>query len=298
MNFLTGKQLNEKIYDTIYNSEKYLLILSPFIQLDPYFKNEVFKTHLNNSNVHIIIGFGKNENNVNKSFGKEDFDYFTQFPNITIVYIPNLHAKYYGNENKSVVTSMNLIDYSFINNIEFGVYSEKKLISINQNSFFESAVSTCFNIVEEEGYTIFVKRPKYEKKSIFSKNYVGSEVELNYIEDLIKFGQVSKRRLSDFTNEKYVNIALKDQRRSREEYHVENVNKQIKIISNKGYCIRCRATIKLDLEKPLCWDCYKTWSIYEDPFYKEKFCISCGEENNTNFNKPACLTCFKELKKK
>lgn len=298
MNFLTGKELNEKIYDTIYNSEKYLLILSPFIQLDPYFKNEVFKTHLNNSNVHIIIGFGKNENNVNKSLRQEDFDYFTQFPNITIVYIPKLHAKYYGNENKSVVTSMNLIDYSFINNIEFGVYSEKKLISINQNSFFESAVSTCFNIVEEEGYTIFVKRPKYEKKSIFAKNYVGSEVELNYIEDLIKFGQVSKRRLSDFTNEKYVNIALKDQRKPREEYHVENINKQSKIISNKGYCIRCKTSIKFDLEKPLCWDCYKTWSVYEDHFYKEKFCISCGEENNTNFNKPACLTCFKELKKK
>ena len=57
MNFLTGKELNEKIYDTIYNSEKYLLILSPFIQLDEYFKDEVFKTHLNNSKVHIIIGF-------------------------------------------------------------------------------------------------------------------------------------------------------------------------------------------------------------------------------------------------
>jgi hypothetical protein len=68
MNFLTGKELSEKIYDTIYNSEKYLLILSPFIQLDPYFKNEVFKTHLNNSSVHIIIGFGKNENDVSKSF--------------------------------------------------------------------------------------------------------------------------------------------------------------------------------------------------------------------------------------
>ncbi|WP_415779510.1 hypothetical protein, partial [Elizabethkingia occulta] len=270
----------------------------PFIQLDPYFKNEVFKTHLNNSSVHIIIGFGKNENDVSKSFKKEDFDYFMQFPNITIVYIPKLHAKYYGNENKSVVTSMNLIDYSFINNIEFGVYSEKKLISINQNPFFESAVKKCFSIVEEEGYTIFVKRPKYEKKSIFVKNYVGSEEELNYIDDLIKFGQVNKRKLSDFTNEKYVNSALKDQRKSREEYQTKNVDKQNKIIHSKGYCIRCRTSIKLDLEKPLCWDCYKIWSVYEDPFYKEKFCISCGKENNTNFNRPACLKCFKELKKK
>jgi len=42
---------------------------------------------MNNSNVHIIIGFGKNENNINRSFKKEDFDYFLQFPNVTIVYI-------------------------------------------------------------------------------------------------------------------------------------------------------------------------------------------------------------------
>ena len=297
MNFLTGKELSEKIYDTIYNSEKYLLILSPFIQLDTYFKNKVFKTHINNSNVHIIIGFGKNENNINRSLKKEDFDYFKEFPNITIVYIPNLHAKYYGNESKSVVTSMNLIDYSFINNIEFGVYTERKLISINQNSFFESAVNTCFNIVDEDGYTIYVRRPKYEKKSIFAKNYVGSEVELNLIDELIKFGKVSKRRLSDFTNEKYVNIAIKEQRKSREEYHIENSTNQNKNINKNGYCIRCKTSVKRDLDKPLCWDCYKTWSLYEDPFYRENFCLSCGEKSNTNFSKPACLKCFKELQK-
>lgn len=63
---------------------------------------------------------------------------------------------------------MNLIDYSFINNIEFGVYSEKTNIH-QPESIFESAVKKCFSIVEEEGYTIFVKRPKYEKKSIFVK---------------------------------------------------------------------------------------------------------------------------------
>lgn len=36
MTFLTGIDLSEKIYDTIYNSEEYLLILSPSIQLDNY----------------------------------------------------------------------------------------------------------------------------------------------------------------------------------------------------------------------------------------------------------------------
>ena len=296
MNFLTGKELSEKIYDIIYNSEKYLLILSPFIQLDTYFKNEVFKTHLNNSSVHIIIGFGKNENNVNKSFKKEDFDYFMQFTNITIVYIPNLHAKYYGSESKSVVTSMNLIDYSFINNIEFGVYAEKKLISLNQNSFFESAVNTCFKVIEE-GYTVFVKRPKYEKKSIFEKNYTGSDVDLNLIDDLIKSPNILKRKFSEFRKEKYVNSALKDKRKSREEYHIQNSNSQNEDAKKKGHCIRCRTTISLNIKKPLCGNCYEKWSQYENPFYSEDYCISCGEKNNTFFNKPACLNCFKELKK-
>jgi len=193
---------------------------------------------------------------------------------------------------------MNLIDYSFVNNIEFGVYAERKILSINQNLFFESAVNTCFNTVDNDGYTIYVRRPKYEKKAIFIKNYVGSEVELNLINDLITFGKVSKKRLSDFINEKYVNAALKVQRKSREEYHIERPSGQTKSTEKKGFCIRCKTIINKNLEKPLCWECYKVWSLYEDPFYKENFCIACGETNDTNFNKPACLQCFKALQKK
>lgn len=35
------------------------------------------------------------------------------------------------------------------------------------------------------------------------------EVELNLIDELIKFGKVSKKDCPDFTDEKYVNIAIK-----------------------------------------------------------------------------------------
>ena len=58
----------------------------------------------------------------------EDFDYFKEFKNISIVYVPTLHAKYYANESKGVITSLNLYDYSFKNNIEFGVVSERSLL--------------------------------------------------------------------------------------------------------------------------------------------------------------------------
>ena len=295
MNFLTGEELSSEIYDTIFYSEKHLLILSPFIQLDEYFKNEVFKTHLNNSQVHMILGFGKNEQNVSKSFKMQDIEYFTQFPDITIVYIPNLHAKYYGNEKKAIITSMNLINYSFLNNIEFGVSTEKKIIG--SNKFFEDSQGKCFNIVDEQGFTIFVKRPKYKKKFLgFGKDYVGSEIELDLINNISNGEHIEKIKLSDFRNEKYVNLALKENRVERVNItESENKENEFNNSNEKGNCIRCNTKIDLDLNKPLCWNCYNIWVQFEDPYYPENYCISCGNKKEVNFSKPACYKCLRKL---
>ena len=119
--FITGNELTEEIYEIIHKAKKQLLIVSPYIKLDDYFKKEVFKHQIKNDELHVVIAFGKNEKNPQKSFKKEDFEYFKEFRNISIVYVPNLHAKYYGNEKKGVITSINLYDYSFKNNIVFDV---------------------------------------------------------------------------------------------------------------------------------------------------------------------------------
>ena len=163
--------------------------------------------------------------------------------------------------------------------------------------FFDSAVNTCFSILEENGFTIFVKRPKYAKRLIFGKDYVGSEIELDLIEELVKYGDVSKKKLSEFRNEKYVNVALKEERKSREEFKIHENRTPINNSSGKGFCIRCSTSIPLDIEKPLCYSCYKDWAKYENPFFQEKYCISCGDKKPTSFKKPACISCYKDLKK-
>ena len=126
--FITGENLENAVYEIIWEAESNLLIVSPFIKLDDYFKR-LFDKHMNNPKLHILIVFGKNEKEVSRSLSKNDFDYFKKFLNISIVYIPNLHAKYYGNEKKGVITSINLYDYSFKNNVEFGVFSEINILS-------------------------------------------------------------------------------------------------------------------------------------------------------------------------
>jgi len=287
MKFLTGTELADDIYDTIFYTEKYLLIISPFIQLDEYFKNEVFKTHINNSNVHIILGFGKNEGDVNRSFKRTDIEFFTKFPNITIVYIPTLHAKYYGNEKKSIVTSMNLIDYSFKNNIEFGVVSERKILG--NNKFFDSSQNKCFNIVEDEGFTIFVKRPIYKKKFL-RKDYVGSEVELDIINSLERGESIDKINFSKFGNEKYINFDLKESRNKREVSEV-NIGKEKNESVSSGCCIRCGVGNSQEMDRPLCFDCYTVWLKYSNPHFEENYCLVCGKRERTSFSEPRCLSC-------
>jgi len=34
----------------------------------------------------------------------DDFDFFKQFQNVQISYVENLHAKYYANDYKSIIT--------------------------------------------------------------------------------------------------------------------------------------------------------------------------------------------------
>ncbi|GGB84473.1 hypothetical protein GCM10007424_25640 [Flavobacterium suaedae] len=178
--FLTGKELEEAIYDIIWDAKQKLLIVSPYIKLDDYFK-KLFDKHENNPNIHLMLVFGKNETEVRKSMNKEDFEYFQKFPNVTIIHVPHLHAKYYGNEYSGMITSINLYDYSFLNNIEFGVYnssSEKSFFSISSSTADDAAWDRCIDIAKESN-VVFIKRPVYDvKRGILktSKNYITSKV--------------------------------------------------------------------------------------------------------------------------
>ncbi|MFD0991636.1 phospholipase D family protein [Tenacibaculum geojense] len=64
----------------------------------------------------------------------------------------------------------------------------------------------------------------------------------------------------------------------------------------RGYCIRCKERIEYDVEKPYCWDCFATWSQFENTEYEENVCHSCGEFESTSMIKPECYDCYKENK--
>jgi len=61
---------------------------------------------------------------------------------------------------------------------------------------------------------------------------------------------------------------------------------------DEGFCIRCCADLPVNIERPLCSDCYESWAKYEDDDYPEKFCHLCGEKNATSKRKPLCEDCY------
>lgn len=124
-NFLSGKQLEDKLTDIIWNAKKFLIVVSPFIKLDNHVRS-IFDKIKANHEIPLYIIFEKNEGYQYKSFNKIDFEYFREFKNIVILYNKDLHAKHYCNEKEGLITSLNLYDYSMINNIEYGIHFTSK----------------------------------------------------------------------------------------------------------------------------------------------------------------------------
>lgn len=214
--FVTGKDLEDAVYDIIFEAKKQLLIVSPFIKLDEYFKQKVFNKHKINADLQLTVVFGKNEHAPERSFNKVDFDYFKEFPNVSVVYVPTLHAKYYANESRGVVTSINLYDHSFQNNIEFGVISESGLINIGSNSIDKDAWIMSMKVIAD-GYAVFIKTPNFKKK-LFGKDYVGSTIKVDYTNELINGKFFPKVNVFQHANEEFVDITVDVERQSRESF--------------------------------------------------------------------------------
>ncbi len=281
--FLKGNELNaelEKIFET---AEDQIILISPYIKLHDRYKSSLL-TKINNPYLEIVLLFGKNEEDISKSMKQEDFDFFKQFPNIEILYEKRLHAKYYANKTKALLTSMNLYGFSQNNNIEAGVLMESSFKgSFTGENEMDNSSWEYFKIVLEQAELLYKKEPIFEKKNLLSsKKYVKSEV----VED----------KLSDFFNNKIYDKVYKKKFQKRK----SDTSTEIKESENIGYCIRTGVKIPFNIEKPMSYEAFKMWNKYKDADYPEKYCHFSGELSNgkTSVNKPILNKNWKKAKAK
>lgn len=111
--FLNTSATNYFLEELIKSAKDRLILISPFLKL-----NDRIKELLEDKNrlkIDVRVVYGKNE------LQPEEINWLRELSYIRTSFCKNLHAKCYLNEELCIITSLNLYEFSQINNNEMGV---------------------------------------------------------------------------------------------------------------------------------------------------------------------------------
>jgi phosphatidylserine/phosphatidylglycerophosphate/cardiolipin synthase-like enzyme len=112
--FLNTSATNYFLEELIKNTRERLVLISPFLKLNTRIK-ELLEDK-NRLKIDIRIVYGKSELQV------EELSWIQELNYIRLSFCKNLHAKCYLNEESCIITSLNLYEFSQINNNEMGIF--------------------------------------------------------------------------------------------------------------------------------------------------------------------------------
>ncbi|AEW00159.1 hypothetical protein A4D02_28500 [Niastella koreensis] len=224
--FLDTTGVSYHLQQLINKANEKLVIISPYLKI-----NERIKQSLEDKNrmkIDIRIVYGKNE------LHPDENNWLKSMTSIRSSFCKDLHAKCYLNENEAILTSMNLYEFSQVNNNEMGIHVEK--------------------VTDPELY-----------KDIYEE----------------------AQRLIRISDEIVISVEKAP------------LKEKIPVSDKKiGFCIRTGIEIPFDVNKPMSYDAFKSWSKYSDPEYPEKYCHFSGEPSNgeTSVSRPILKKHWKKAK--
>lgn len=116
--FLNTSATNYYLEELIKNASDRLILISPFLKL-----NDRIKELLEDKNrlkIDVRIVYGKSE------LQPIEINWLNELSFIRTSFCKNLHAKCYMNESGCIITSLNLYEFSQVNNNEMGVYVSRE----------------------------------------------------------------------------------------------------------------------------------------------------------------------------
>lgn len=116
-NILGTTELSYEIERLVNESYRFLIIVSPYLKITDRVKVKLVDCFKRAENC--VFVYRANE------LKREEQSWIESFGNVHLVPVKNLHAKIYLNENRCLITSMNLYEYSQVNNHEIGVEIKK-----------------------------------------------------------------------------------------------------------------------------------------------------------------------------
>lgn len=138
MKIIGTTEISYEIEQILNNAEKHLILVTPYLKLNQRLKVRLSDAFKRVDNVFIL--HRDKELNFNES------KWLKSFKNVNIFPIKNLHSKIYINEEIALISSMNLYEYSQINNHEIGV----KLEYNDDNENYKDTLNEVRIILESE----------------------------------------------------------------------------------------------------------------------------------------------------
>lgn len=115
--FLDTTGVSYHLQQLIKRANEKLVLISPYLKINDRIKQEL--EDKNRLKIDIRVIYGKNELQL------EENNWLKSMTSIRSSFCKDLHAKCYLNENEAIITSMNLYEFSQVNNNEMGIYIEK-----------------------------------------------------------------------------------------------------------------------------------------------------------------------------
>ena len=187
------------------------------------------------------------------------------------------------------------------------IYRENKL-QLEENNWLESQIgirtSLCKNLHAKcyinENEAIITSMNLYEF-SQQNNNEMGIYISKAQDPDLYNATLEEVQRLLTISDEIRVTVkkVTADTPPKTEKKIIEPKNTNAKSIDKQtGFCIRTGVSIPFNVEKPMSYEAFKSWSKYSDSEYAEKFCHFSGEPSNgeTCISRPILKKNWKKAK--
>ena len=116
--FLNTSATNYLLEELIKAAKVRLILISPYLKLNDRIKELL--ADKNRLKIDVRVVYGKNE------LQPEEINWLQELTFIRTSFCKNLHAKCYLNEESCIVTSLNLYEFSQVNNNEMGVFISRQ----------------------------------------------------------------------------------------------------------------------------------------------------------------------------
>jgi phosphatidylserine/phosphatidylglycerophosphate/cardiolipin synthase-like enzyme len=115
--FINTRKAASELEELIRNASEKLTLISPYLKISKDFKELL--TYRNGKDKITTVIFGKQELN------PAEMEFLRGLRFVILKYNEDLHAKCYVNDDKMIITSLNLYEFSIRNNKEMGVLIDK-----------------------------------------------------------------------------------------------------------------------------------------------------------------------------